>query len=106
MRLLANENFPRLAVDKLRASGHDVAWLREDSPGADDEQALQRAQAEDRILLTFDKDFGALAFRSPPPGEHRRDPLANQHVLPKDCSRVRRDGSRQPLRLVGALLGR
>ena len=32
MRLLANENFPLDAVEALRADGHDVAWIREDSP--------------------------------------------------------------------------
>jgi Domain of unknown function (DUF5615) len=28
MRFLANENFPRSAVEALRADGHDVAWIR------------------------------------------------------------------------------
>ena len=64
MRLPANENFPRLAVTELRGAGHDVAWVREDNPGAQDAEVLRRAQAEDRILVTFDKDFGELAFRS------------------------------------------
>ena len=64
MRLLANENFPRLAVTELRTAGHDVTWVREDSPGAEDAAVLRRAQAENRILITFDKDFGELAFRS------------------------------------------
>ena len=64
MRLLANENFPLDAVEALRANGHDVAWIREDARGSLDEQVLARAQREGRILVTFDKDFGELAFRS------------------------------------------
>lgn len=64
MRLLANENFPLDAVEALRESGHDVAWIREDARGSNDEQVLARAQNEGRILITFDKDFGELAFRS------------------------------------------
>ena len=64
MRLLANENFPLDAVEALRENGHDVAWIREDARGSKDEEVLSRAQQEDRILITFDKDFGELAFRS------------------------------------------
>lgn len=52
------------AVEALRADGHDVAWVREDSRGASDDKILLRAQEENRIVLTFDKDFGELAFRS------------------------------------------
>ena len=63
MRILANENFPFDAIEALRADGHDVAWIRSDAPGSADEQVLARAQAESRILITFDKDFGELAFR-------------------------------------------
>jgi predicted nuclease of predicted toxin-antitoxin system len=64
MRILANENFPRDAVDYLREIGHDVAWVRADAPGSSDREVLDRAQSDDRVLLTFDKDFGELAFRS------------------------------------------
>lgn len=64
MRLLANENFPGDAVEALRQRGHDVAWIRTDAPGSTDAQILERAQAESRIVVTFDKDFGELAFRS------------------------------------------
>jgi predicted nuclease of predicted toxin-antitoxin system len=63
VRILANENFPEDAVAMLRAAGHDVAWIRTDEPGAHDEEVLRRAQLEERLLLTFDKDFGELAFR-------------------------------------------
>jgi predicted nuclease of predicted toxin-antitoxin system len=63
MRILANENFPGPVVRALRAQGHDVAWVKEDARGAADESVLDRAQAEERLLVTFDKDFGELACR-------------------------------------------
>jgi predicted nuclease of predicted toxin-antitoxin system len=64
VNFLANENFPLDAVDALRTAGHDVAWVRTDAPGSTDPQVLARAVAEQRILLTFDKDFGDLAFNA------------------------------------------
>jgi predicted nuclease of predicted toxin-antitoxin system len=64
MRFLANENFPGDAVEALRDQGHDVTWIRTDAPGITDPEVLNRAQSDERILLTFDKDFGELAFRS------------------------------------------
>ena len=63
MRILANENFPRLAITALRSRGHDVVWLRTDAPGTKDRAILERAETGKRLLLTFDKDFGELAFR-------------------------------------------
>lgn len=64
MRILANENFPADAVAALREAGHDVAWIRSDAPGSSDRQVLARARSEERLLVTFDKDFGELAFRA------------------------------------------
>ena len=64
MRILANENFPGDAVIALRQRGHDVAWVRTDVPSSSDIAILERAQRENRIIVTFDKDFGELAFRS------------------------------------------
>jgi predicted nuclease of predicted toxin-antitoxin system len=64
VRILADENFPGLAVEPLRLRGHDVVWIRMDSPGADDRDVLARAVIENRLLVTFDKDFGELAFRA------------------------------------------
>jgi predicted nuclease of predicted toxin-antitoxin system len=63
MQFLANENFPLDVVKALRNDGHDVAWIRTDAPGSKDLDILRRAVAETRILLTFDKDFGDLAFK-------------------------------------------
>lgn len=64
MRILANENFPGDAVAALRREGHDVLWIREGAPGIGDGEVLARGQTEQRILITFDKDFGELAFKS------------------------------------------
>lgn len=63
MRLLADENVPRNAVEALRDLGHDVSWIATDSPGTSDVDVLARASTEGRVLLTADKDFGELAFR-------------------------------------------
>ncbi|RJP35314.1 MAG: hypothetical protein C4547_09675 [Phycisphaerales bacterium] len=63
MKLMANENIPRLLVARLRERGHDVRWLREEMSGIGDPQVLDVARAEGRVLLTSDKDFGELAFR-------------------------------------------
>lgn len=63
MRFLADENFLGDAVLALQQQGHDVVWIRIDAPGSSDQQVLARAQVEQRIILTFDKDFGELAFR-------------------------------------------
>jgi predicted nuclease of predicted toxin-antitoxin system len=64
VRILANENFPRVAVDALRRAGHDVAWVCSDAPGSSDDVVLARALREVRILVTFDKDFEALSAQA------------------------------------------
>jgi predicted nuclease of predicted toxin-antitoxin system len=64
VRFLANENIPGQAVKALQDRGHDIVWIHSDSPGITDREILTRAQSENRILLTFDKGFGELAFRS------------------------------------------
>lgn len=64
MKFLANENVAGDAIVALREKGHDVAWIRTDAPGSKDEEVLARAMAEQRILITFDKDFGELAFHA------------------------------------------
>lgn len=69
MRFLADENFPRPAIQALRNAGFDVAWVSEGQSGAADEEVLARCSAEARTLLTFDKDFGEIAFRRGMPAE-------------------------------------
>jgi predicted nuclease of predicted toxin-antitoxin system len=66
MRFLADENFPGAAITALKAAGHDVTWIKVAKPGASDKEVLTWATREERVLLTFDKDFGELAGRAAP----------------------------------------
>jgi len=62
MRLFADENIPLSTIRALRAAGHDVLAGSEAMPHATDQEVLARAGAEGRLLITFDRDFGALAI--------------------------------------------
>ena len=63
LKLLANENIPLDSVRNLRNGGHDVVSISERSPGISDEDVIQVARMESRIVLTFDRDYGDLVFR-------------------------------------------
>ena len=63
MRILADENVPGDAIEALRSRGHDVVWIRTFSPGATDDANLAEAVSQQRLLITFDKDYGELVFR-------------------------------------------
>src|SRR5438105_3553098 len=70
MRFLANENVTGTVIQELRQRGHDVLSVKESMRSEEDDVILARAQAEQRIVVTHDKDFGELAFRSQlPAGE-------------------------------------
>jgi predicted nuclease of predicted toxin-antitoxin system len=62
MRFLADECCDAGLVAALRDDGHDVLHASESLRGATDDELLDRAFAERRILLTEDKDFGTLVF--------------------------------------------
>ncbi len=63
MKFLADECCDAGIVASLRTAGHDVVYVPERQAGITDDQVLQMAFAEGRILLTEDKDFGELAYR-------------------------------------------
>lgn len=50
-------------VAGLRAAGHDVLWIAEAQPGRDDEEVLAQAHRDERVLITFDRDFGELIVK-------------------------------------------
>lgn len=62
MRLLADENIAAETVGALREPGHDVAWIAADAAEPSDKEVLERTVSDNRIIMTFDKDFGELAF--------------------------------------------
>jgi predicted nuclease of predicted toxin-antitoxin system len=63
VRWLVDECVDAGLVAYLRASGHDVVYMAEIAPAANDAEVIRLAQAESRLLLTEDKDFGDLVFR-------------------------------------------
>jgi predicted nuclease of predicted toxin-antitoxin system len=62
MRFLADESCDFAVVRALRADGHDVLAVVEFQQRSIDREVMELALAENRILLTEDKDFGRLAF--------------------------------------------
>lgn len=46
----------------LRGKGHDVVWAGDWSPDPGDEVILHTGHAENRVVITIDKDFGELAI--------------------------------------------
>jgi predicted nuclease of predicted toxin-antitoxin system len=67
MRFLVDECTGPGVAAWLRAQQHDVFSVYDQERGADDDAVLQRANAEDRILITIDKDFGEKVFREARP---------------------------------------
>jgi predicted nuclease of predicted toxin-antitoxin system len=63
VNLVADECCDALLVVQLRTDGHDVVYVKDVAPGTDDATVLQMASAQQRILLTEDKDFGELVVR-------------------------------------------
>ena len=63
MKILADENIPVSIVKALREDGNDVSEARLVCGGCTDDQIIDLANREHRILLTQDRDFGELAIR-------------------------------------------
>lgn|SRR3990167_4333865 len=50
-------------VARLRREGHEVLYVADMDPGIPDETILERANQNNALLLTTDKDYGELIFR-------------------------------------------
>jgi len=64
MRFLVDASSDARLVVHLRRLGHDATRIGTDYPSAlGDDEVLDVAQREQRILITDDRDFGELVFR-------------------------------------------
>lgn len=63
MRFLADENVPKILVDRLLMKSQDVYWIKLQCPGKSDREIFNIAQSQNRIIITFDRDYGELIFR-------------------------------------------
>lgn len=64
MKLLVDVGVGQAVEEWLRAQGHDVLAVRDLDPRLPDEEILEQAVREHRLILTMDKDFGELVHRS------------------------------------------
>jgi len=65
MRFLIDNNMSPLLAESLKAAGHDAVHLRDlGMQAAPDPVVLERAQVDERVLVSADTDFGGLLSRS------------------------------------------
>jgi hypothetical protein len=62
MNFVADESCVRPVIQALREAGHDVVAIAEIARGATDDQVLEHALKEKRVLITEDRDFGELVY--------------------------------------------
>lgn len=62
IKFLADVNVEKAIVDYLSKQGYDVKWVPDFDCDMLDKDLLDLANAEKRILITNDKDFGELVF--------------------------------------------
>lgn len=62
MKLLLDSCVWGKAANELQAAGHDVVWAGDWPQDPGDKAILTQAHAEERVLVTLDKDFGELAI--------------------------------------------
>lgn len=60
MKLLIDENISPEITENLRTLGFDVSSTRECCKGCPDERIVEIAKKEERIIITFDRDFGEI----------------------------------------------
>ncbi len=62
MNFLADESCAGPVIRALREAGHDVVAISEVAAGTADDEVLERALNEKRVLITEDRDFGELVY--------------------------------------------
>lgn len=57
MKLLADENFPPPLISELQRQHHNIIRISRTKKGFSDIHILEKARLENRVIVTFDKDF-------------------------------------------------
>jgi predicted nuclease of predicted toxin-antitoxin system len=63
LKFLADVNIENRIISGLRTDGHDIIWMLEKNKYLTDEEILNMAREEKRIMITNDKDFGEIVYR-------------------------------------------
>ena len=63
MKLLANENIPLASVNFLITVGVDVIWIGQNHSGISDQEVMDIAINQERLIITFDRDYSELIFK-------------------------------------------
>ena len=64
LRLLVDMSLGRTLEDFIRTTQHDAAFVRDIDIRLPDSTILQLAAQQNRLVVTMDKDFGELVYRS------------------------------------------
>lgn len=67
LKFLIDVGVSKVAEEWMRSEGYNVLTVREIDPRMSDVDILSLAVAEQRILITMDKDFGELVYHSGQP---------------------------------------
>jgi predicted nuclease of predicted toxin-antitoxin system len=98
---LADENNPLKTVQSLRMKGINIISITETSPGLSDKQVLETANRQNRIIITFDTDFGNLVIRQKLKTKGiillRFKPKSAQHIADTIVSLLRTRTPTEPL---------
>ena len=62
IKFIADVNIEKVLVDFLREQGFDVLWIPDYNCHMKDDELLNLANKENRILITNDTDFGEFVF--------------------------------------------
>jgi predicted nuclease of predicted toxin-antitoxin system len=72
-------------VEALRSKGMDIVQIKALASSLSDETVLKTANSQNRILITFDSDFGELVFRQKLKSKGiillKFTPKSSQHVV-------------------------
>ena len=100
--LLAKEKVSLASIRELKAAGFDVLAISERYRGENDRKILSVAVDEQRILITFNRDYGELIFRERMPVPPAVIYMRFEPTTPTETAEIlRKFLSVDPTRLIG-----